>query len=63
MVSDAAKDLITQMLHKEPAKRITVVGALEHPWFEITKQIPTEGAHGTESHSKIIQRLKEFRAP
>lgn len=51
------------MLQKEPAKRISVVHCLDHPWFEkIKKQQMHEAAH-SESHAKIVQRLKEFRAP
>jgi len=28
-----AMDLLTQMMHLEPSKRITVKGALSHPFF------------------------------
>jgi len=38
---------------------------LEHPWFEITKNQSREAGAGQsiEAHTKIIQRLKDFRAP
>jgi serine/threonine protein kinase len=27
-------DLLTQMMHLEPSKRITVKGAMQHPFFK-----------------------------
>ena len=56
-ISAEAKDLITQMLQKDPAKRIKVIACLEHPWFELNKQC--HSAHASsgcthESHTKII---------
>ena len=32
-ISDSAKDLVTKMLAKDPAQRITAQQCLEHPWF------------------------------
>jgi serine/threonine protein kinase len=29
----SARDLITRMLEKDPAERITAAAALRHPWF------------------------------
>jgi len=29
-----AIDLLTQMMHLEPSKRITVKGAIQHPFFK-----------------------------
>jgi serine/threonine protein kinase len=29
-----AMDLLTQMMHLEPSKRITVKGAMSHPFFK-----------------------------
>eukprot|EP00850_Spirogloea_muscicola_P009697 SM000055S18231 [mRNA] locus=s55:164398:165828:- [translate_table: standard] len=31
-VSDAAKDLISQLLVKDPRQRLSLAGVLEHPW-------------------------------
>lgn len=33
-LSDAAKDLITRMLLPDPAQRISVAAALQHPFFQ-----------------------------
>ena len=33
IISDILKDLITQMLEKDPRKRPTIDGVLEHAWF------------------------------
>ena len=60
-ISNEVKDLISLMLSKDPHSRISIVEALNHPWFsinhidEISSQINDD--------SKIVQRLKEFRAP
>jgi calcium-dependent protein kinase len=54
------------MLQKDPAKRITVVGCLEHPWFKMNQHCHPSGDSSScahESHTKIIQRLKDFRTP
>ena len=34
-ISDEVKELITMMLQKEPQNRISIVDALNHPWFSI----------------------------
>jgi serine/threonine protein kinase len=34
-ISDEVKNLITLMLQKEPKNRISIVDALNHPWFSI----------------------------
>jgi len=55
-ISAEAKDLITKMLEKEPAKRITAIDALNHKWFE--------KIHKDESlHKDVMHRLQQFRAP
>lgn len=33
-ISDQAKDLIRQMLTKDPTQRLTAQQALEHPWLQ-----------------------------
>jgi len=56
-VSDEAKDLLEQMLVKDPRKRISAEDAMNHVWFEISHtDKPT-------FDKKIFQKLKEFRAP
>ena len=32
-ISDACKDFITQMMIKDPIKRLNHEGILKHPWF------------------------------
>jgi calcium-dependent protein kinase len=56
-ISDDAKDLISRMLEKDPAKRISAIEALDHIWFEITQTVKYK------FDGKIGQRLREFRAP
>jgi Ca2+-binding EF-hand superfamily protein len=45
------------MLQKEPAHRISAIDALNHPWFALS--------HSETCHldTKIVMRIKEFRAP
>lgn len=33
-ISDEAKDLIRNLLVKDPSKRLTAVEILQHPWFD-----------------------------
>lgn len=46
--SDQAKDLIAKMMTVDPAKRITIQGIVDHPWFQVgfdakTLRAPTAG--------------------
>lgn len=43
-VSDAAKDLLTKMLEKDPTKRISAQQCLEHPWFAMNHANDTQEA-------------------
>ncbi|KAI9201295.1 hypothetical protein LWI28_021220 [Acer negundo] len=55
-ISASAKDLIKKMLTRDPKRRITAAGALEHPWLkdgEISDK-PIDSA--------VLIRLKQFRA-
>ncbi|KAK1605663.1 hypothetical protein QYE76_029336 [Lolium multiflorum] len=54
-ISESAKDLIRQMLNRDPKKRITAVQALEHPWLK-------EGAasHGPMDGAAIL-KAKQFK--
>ncbi|GFR48242.1 hypothetical protein Agub_g10105 [Astrephomene gubernaculifera] len=40
-VSEELKDLICGLLEKDPARRLTAAKAMEHPWFESTKDMCT----------------------
>jgi hypothetical protein len=40
----AAKDLIRQLLHPNPSKRITPAAALEHPWLARSPSAATAAA-------------------
>ena len=33
LISENLKDLLTGMLEKDPAKRLTIDAVLQHPWF------------------------------
>lgn len=37
LISDGARDLLKQLLEKDPLKRITIAGILAHPWMRDAK--------------------------
>ncbi|GAB4823728.1 hypothetical protein N2152v2_010774 [Parachlorella kessleri] len=39
-ISDACHDLLTRLLEKAPAKRLSIKGVMEHPWFK--QDLPAE---------------------
>ncbi|CAM9609046.1 unnamed protein product, partial [Phaeothamnion confervicola] len=53
-VSDECKDLIGQMLHPDPGRRLPAAAALHHPWFE-------EDAEALASHD-LHHSIEEIRA-
>ena len=55
-VSEEAKDLITQMLQREPSQRVTALGALNHEFFKKKHNEVFDKA-------KVLKRIKEFNAP
>jgi len=56
-VSDHAKDLVSGLLTKEPAKRLTVQSALQHPWIRemglSAQALPSLG-------TSLLERLRHF---
>nr|BAJ96684.1 predicted protein [Hordeum vulgare subsp. vulgare] len=55
-ISESAKDLIRQMLSRDPKRRITAVQALEHPWLK------EGGASDRPIDSAVLLRMKQFKA-
>ncbi|KAK0576796.1 hypothetical protein LWI29_023397 [Acer saccharum] len=55
-ISASAKDLIRKMLARDPKKRITAAGALEHPWLKDGEK-PDKPID-----SAVLKRLKQFSA-
>jgi len=54
------------MLQKEPSVRISIVDALNHPWFtSLTAAAPHHQDESSQAMDfrRICQKLKEFRAP
>eukprot|EP00758_Cryptobia_borreli_P003114 Tbor_TRINITY_DN3537_c0_g1::TRINITY_DN3537_c0_g1_i2::g.2901::m.2901 len=48
--SDSAKDIIGKMLTVDPAKRITVQGIIEHPWFKVGFESSKTNYHPSKLH-------------
>ncbi|EMS64675.1 Calcium-dependent protein kinase 29 [Triticum urartu] len=55
-ISESAKDLIRQMLNRDPKRRITAAQALEHPWLK------EGGASDRPIDSAVLSRMKQFKA-
>ncbi|CAD8059692.1 unnamed protein product [Paramecium primaurelia] len=59
-VSSDAKDLIKNLLIKQPKKRITCEKALEHQWFKNMKQSSHQSKLTNNDHQKIIRLLHTY---
>ena len=57
-ISPECKDLISQLLVKDPQERITGLDALNHEWFKTIMEKPDEEF---EVNEKVIKRLMEFK--
>ena len=58
-VSPEAKDLVSKMLEKDPAKRITAETCQDQPWFKINHITDVN----EKDKRKVMQRIREFRLP
>lgn len=57
-VSEDAKSLVSSLLNKDPGKRISALGALAHPWFQLTDRQPRpRGPRGA-----LHGRLRNYRS-
>ncbi|CAD8056924.1 unnamed protein product [Paramecium primaurelia] len=59
-ISQDAKDLIKNLLIKQPKKRITCEQALEHQWFKNMKQSSHQQQLSNNQHQKIIRLLHTY---
>ena len=56
-VSSEAKDLVSMLMQKDPAGRMTALAALQHPW--ITQK--TTNKFDAKHANKALQNLKAFQ--
>ncbi|XP_066528117.1 ribosomal protein S6 kinase alpha-1 isoform X3 [Hoplias malabaricus] len=49
-VSDAAKDLVSKMLHVDPHQRLTAKQVLKHPWIMHRDQLPNSQLQHQDAH-------------
>ena len=54
-ISRSAKDLVSRLLVRDPARRLTVEEALAHPWVRADGDAPTLSLS-----SSVVQRLQHF---
>lgn len=57
-ISKECKDLVTQLLIKEPLRRITLDNALKHPWFMDLEINPDTGL--IKSAAAQALKMKKF---
>jgi len=51
-VSDGAKDFVRHLLMKDPKKRLTATGSLNHPWLKVNADLSTKQLQ--------MQKLKDY---
>uniref|UniRef100_A0A7N0UCV6 non-specific serine/threonine protein kinase n=1 Tax=Kalanchoe fedtschenkoi TaxID=63787 RepID=A0A7N0UCV6_KALFE len=56
-ISESAKNLVRRMLTRDPRKRITAAGVLEHPWITVDGE-----ATDVPISISIVSRMKHFRS-
>jgi calcium-dependent protein kinase len=61
LVSNDAKDLVSQMLEFDPSKRISAQGALEHPWIKNNDKSKFNSVDQKYFES-VLQNIYEFNA-
>jgi serine/threonine protein kinase len=54
-VSAPGRDLLKQMLERDPAKRVRAADALRHPWLQ-----DADSASALPLRSSVVQRLQRF---
>lgn len=66
-ISDSAKDLVTKMLDKDPANRISAEQCLAHPWFTSNDIAENHAGHDPQllhaDKMMVLRRIKNFRQP
>ena len=60
ILSNEAKDLITNLLNMNPSTRITAADALQHPWFKKAQKKETK--NDVIERKNIVENLQKFRA-
>ena len=58
-MSDLGKDLLTQLLVKDPKKRLSAQEALGHEWFAHCKKI--KGGTEDPLDDEMLANLKEYK--
>ena len=66
-ISSSAKDLVSKMLSKDPAQRLTADQCLAHPWFTSNDIQTNHAGHDPElleaDKIEVLRRIKNFRQP
>ena len=59
-ISSTAKDLITNLLQKNPNERITCAEALKHQWFEVLNMNEKKKKPPMQ---QTLEKLRRYKAP